>query len=266
MKDMHLFNSRSYKKESKGNQIKDEVNGVWIKADYLGYEAAAEYAVSKLLKGTSVDHVDYEICYEVFGNNKMLCCKSFDFLEEGQDVITLHRLFRKCLGVDIAGECVKRDTKDAIRWVVEQTESLTGINGFGEYLSGIFALDAITLNEDRHFRNIAVLKGKDGFSLCPVFDNGAAFLSDTYSYPKGNTERVCLEKLMQSVEAKPFSDTFDEQLDAVEELYGTPVKFGCKDLIAECGDEILKYYDKETVDRIDFVFRETRRKYKYLFG
>lgn len=164
MKDIHLFNSRSYKKESKGNQIKDEVNGVWFKADYLGYEAAAEYAVSRLLKGISVDHVDYEMCYEVFGNNKMLCCKSLDFLEEGQDVITLHR------------------------------------------------------------------------------------------------------KLMQSVEAKPFSDTFDEQLDAAEELYGTPIKFRCKDLIAECGDEILKYYDKETVDRIDFVFRETRRKYKYLFG
>ena len=34
---------------SKGNQLKFVRDGIWYKADYLGYEGLAEYTVSKLL-------------------------------------------------------------------------------------------------------------------------------------------------------------------------------------------------------------------------
>ena len=37
------------RQSSKGNQIKWENNGMWYKADYMGYEGLAEYMISHLL-------------------------------------------------------------------------------------------------------------------------------------------------------------------------------------------------------------------------
>ena len=250
---------------SKGNQMKMCENSVWYKADYLGYEAASEYATSVLLGHSNAEFVSYEICDRVFGKTKQVGCKSKDFLKSGQNIVTLHKLFKKNLGVDISVLCSKMSVSDAIQWVVSEVINLTGLYDFGSYLSGMFALDAIILNEDRHFRNIAVLQTETGFSYCPIFDNGAAFLSNTYSYPKGCTDRQCLEKYFDEIEVKPFGHSFDEQLDICEELYGTPLFFRCKDLAKECETEILKYYDEEVLTRIDFVFREMKRKYAYLF-
>lgn len=88
------------RKSSKGNQLKFESDGVWYKADYLGYEGLAEYTVSKLLKFSDMkteEYVDYEteqICYngQVFN-----ACRSSDFTG-GWQLITLERLFKQTYG------------------------------------------------------------------------------------------------------------------------------------------------------------------------
>ena len=38
------------RQSSKGNQLKWETDGIWYKADYMGYEGLSEYVVSELLK------------------------------------------------------------------------------------------------------------------------------------------------------------------------------------------------------------------------
>ena len=50
------------RKSSKGNQLKFEQDGIWYKADYLGYEGLAEYVVSKLL---SFSTMFFSICAEM---------------------------------------------------------------------------------------------------------------------------------------------------------------------------------------------------------
>ena len=79
---------------------------------------------------------------------------------------------------------------------------------------------------------------------------------------RGNLERKYLEGLILSTEVKPFGHTFDEQLDACEELYGTPLQFNFIDVKTS---ELCKYYDDEVLARIDFVLGESKRKYEYLF-
>lgn len=70
--------------------------------------------------------------------------------------------------------------------------------------------------EDRHFHNLAIIQQKDGsYRKCPVFDNGAALFSDIRGdYPLDMDLAQCFEQ----IKAKPFSRSFDEQLDACEAL------------------------------------------------
>lgn len=81
------------------------------------------------------------------------------------------------------------------------------------------------LNEDRHPHNIAVLMDAEGaYHYCLVFDSGAGLLSDTtMNYPTG----IEVGKLIGKPKAKTFCQDFDEQLNAIEYLYGQHLKFHC---------------------------------------
>lgn len=90
------------------------------------------------------------------------------------------------------------------------------LRNFGIYMNQLFTIDALFLNEDRHTHNMAVLMDGEGrFSLCSVFDNGGALLSDmSMDYPMSEDPVV----LMREVKAKTISTDFDEQLDVSERL------------------------------------------------
>ena len=47
------------RKSSKGNQLKFEKDGIWYKADYLGYEGFAEYVISGLLAHSDLNRDEY---------------------------------------------------------------------------------------------------------------------------------------------------------------------------------------------------------------
>ena len=68
---------------SKGNQLKWEEDGIWYKADYIGYEGLAEYMVSSLLKYSDMDENEY-IMYQTekieYKSNTYCGCKSRNFL------------------------------------------------------------------------------------------------------------------------------------------------------------------------------------------
>ena len=94
---IELFSSNLYgenRKSSKGNQLKWEQDGVWYKADNLGYEGLSEYMVSNLLKHSSLDDDEFviyepeEILYKTVSYNG---CRSKDF-SEGWQVITQRRI------------------------------------------------------------------------------------------------------------------------------------------------------------------------------
>lgn len=101
----------------------------------------------------------------------------------------------------------------------------TGYEGLADrhYLSRLLTIDALFLNEDRHMHNVAVLRDKTGaYHFSPVFDNGCALLSDTtMDYPLSDD----IIDLIPEVHAKTLCRDFNEQLDAVEKLYGQTMKF-----------------------------------------
>lgn len=132
-----------------------------------------------------------------------------------------------------------------------------------KWKKGKFSIDAFFLNEDRHTHNIAIILNGDGmYQPAPVFDHGAALLSDiTLDYPMG--EDIYL--LLDTVKPKTFCSSFEEQLDYMELLYGQQIHFSFtkKDV-----NELLErepYYPAECKDRVRDIIFYQMRKYAYLF-
>ncbi len=257
----------SDRKSSKGNQLKFERDGFWYKADSAGYEGLAECATSALLHDSNLDeseYTDYDYEEIVYNGNRYRGCKSRDFTG-GWTLITLERLFMQTYGVSLNKMIYSTsDHTERLRLLVDQTERITGINDFGVYMNKLLTLDALFLNEDRHTHNIAVLmNNKRQFRLCPIFDNGAALLSDTsMDYPLGRD----LFELMKRAKAKTFSDSFEEQLEISEKLYGSNISFSYTEHEIAAATAALTGYSNEEKERAKEILLQTKRKYSYLFA
>ncbi len=255
------------RQSSKGNQLKWFAKDIWYKADYAGYEGMAEYMVSMLLQYSNLDKHDF-VLYNTeqmrYGYQTYSGCSSRNFQQPGWQLITLERLFQNQFGESL-NKCMYSiaEPEERLRFLVEQTERITGLQDFGIYMSKLFTLDAFFLNEDRHTHNMAVLMdGTGNFRYCPVFDNGASLLSDTtMDYPMN----VEAERLIGKVKPRAFFRDFDEQLDIAEQLYGQHVKFDFQyEDVMELMEQEL-YYPEEVKNRVVQIIMEQRRKYRYLF-
>lgn len=255
------------RQSSKGNQLKWQKENEWYKADYTGYEGLAEYVVSGLLKLSSFDEsefVSYETEQIAYKFQRYRGCRSGNFLPEGWQLFTLERLFQSMYGQSLNRSIYAiRDYRNRIRFLVEQTERMTGLSDFGEYVSKLLTIDALFLNEDRHTHNIAVLRDeKNQFHLCPFFDHGAALLSDTaMDYPM----EVETGRLIQAAKAKTFCQDFEEQLECAEQLYGRQLtfRFNRNDVQRLLDKE--QNYPPEIRERVMEILVTQRRKYQYLF-
>ena len=255
------------RKSSKGNQLKWESEGKWYKADFMGYEGLAEYMVSSLLEKSNLKK-DYFAKYNLehirYKHTEYEGVKSKNFLRDDWQIITLERLYKNRYNKSFTESLWKiPDVKERLRFLVDEMQQITGIPDFGIYMSRLLTIDAFFLNEDRHMHNVAVLmNGKGQFICCPYFDHGAALLSDIkMDYPVG----VDVIQLMDDVKAKTISQSFDEALDAAEELYGYHLRFtfGKKDV-----DELLAGVDRypdEIKNRVRTILFLQIRKYEYLF-
>jgi hypothetical protein len=255
------------RRSSKGNQLKWETEDIWYKADYLGYEGLSEFIVSALLKDSSLESPEYVEYFPEqikYGSQVFCGCRSMDFAG-GWQTITLERLFMMLYGTSLNKSIYSiRDHEERLRFLVDQTERATGIDGFGIYISKLFTLDALFLNEDRHTHNISVLMdGKGNYRVCPIYDNGAALLSDTsLDYPLGKD----IYELIAAVKPKTICDSFDEQLEIAEKLYGCNLSFSFDHNTVSAILNKADIYTSETRDRVYNILLEQRRKYTYLFS
>ena len=82
---------------SKGDQRKWKVDGIWYKADYMGYEGLAEVLVSSLLGKSSLSYpfVAYQPVQIEYKGQMIRGCVSRDFLKEGEILIPLEKLYRR---------------------------------------------------------------------------------------------------------------------------------------------------------------------------
>jgi hypothetical protein len=248
---------------SKGNQIKwRRSDGIWAKADDLGYEGLAEETASRLLARSNFEpYVIYTACQICEEENIYTGCVSADFLGPGESLMTLARLFQAD-GLRYDNDMETMTAFERLQYLVEHTERITGMKNFGKWLGMLLEFDCFILNEDRHLNNIAVVQKVDGtFTPMPVFDNGAALLSDTLrDYPMGMPTTIGIRK----VKSKPIATSFEKQLAAVRELVGISLRFDCTP--EQMVEEVDSFeYSSQIVSRVKDILSHQARRYPYLF-
>lgn len=210
---------------SKGNQEKwfDEDTNQWYKLDQFGYEALSETLISILLEKSNIEKdtpftfVRYEPVRLIVHNRERTGCASDNFLKEGQSVVTINHLLSRVLGYSLKDKLLSLTSdKKRIAYLAEATKDCIGLDYFGEYLTLLFEIDSLFLNDDRHLNNIAVIKSGDKYDYCPIFDNGAGLLSDTRLSPMDIEPKA----LISSLRARPFHISFTRQMNTARSFYG----------------------------------------------
>lgn len=244
-----VTNEKVAETSSKGNQEKwfDAKTNRWYKLDQFGYEALSETVISKLLERSNIE-TDFPFRFVRYDMERLNVhgrdrngCSSENFLQPGQSVVTLSRLFRQEHQQSLAELLGKLPSdKKRIEWLANRTAELTGLTDFPKYLTLLFEVDALFLNEDRHLNNIAVLMKDGRFDYCPIFDNGAALLSNTQIYQM-DIDPVALIK---TVRARPFNTTFNRQVIAARALFGSQLRVArfTRDDILPALEPVLPYY------------------------
>ena len=207
---------------SKGNQEKWQDGGRWYKLDQFGYEGLAETVISRLLEHSDIE-MDTPFRFVRYRMERMNVhgrdrngCSSADFLQPGESIITLSHLFKR-EGFLLKDALTRLPSdKKRIAWLAEETSALTGLEQFPQYLTLLFEVDALFLNDDRHLNNIAVLEKRGQFDYCPIFDNGAGLLSNVQMAPMD----IDPAALIRSAKARPFNTTFNRQVIHARNLYG----------------------------------------------
>ena len=103
---------------------------------------------------------------------------------------------------------------------------------------------------------------KKEYDYCPYFDMGLSLFADVkQDFPVEKSLDACKKDII----AKPFSRSFDEQLDAANELYGSYLHFTMSK--ADMVKEVDKWnfpYEKTVVDRVKTLIRGQADKYGYM--
>ena len=252
---------------SKGNQLKWEKDGIWYKADYTGYEGLAEYVISQLLNKSTLEKNEF-VLYETeqikYKRAIFNGAKSANFLRDDWQIVTLQRLYKTKYNRNFMEDVWHiPETVDRLKYLVEQVEQLTKLKNFGIYMSKLLTIDALFLNEDRHMHNIAVLMNGEGeVELCPFFDQGAGLMSDTtLDYPIGENTII----MMDEVKAKTICQSFEDTLDAAEQLYGYNLKFSFNKNDVSKIIKDAEIYSKEEKRRVETIIFQQMRRYQYLF-
>ena len=207
---------------SKGNQEKWKADGRWYKLDQFGYESLTETLISRLLERSSLEKetplhfVRYQMERMNVHGRERNGCSSADFLQQGESIITLSHLFKR-EGYPLKDVLTRLPSdRQRIAFLAEKTAELTGLAQFPQYLTLLFEVDALFLNDDRHLNNIAVLEKDRSFDYCPIFDNGAGLLSNVQIAPMD----IDPAALIRAARARPFNTTFNRQVIHARNLYG----------------------------------------------
>lgn len=192
---------------SKGNQPKFIINDYFYKEDSKGYESIAEVLVSELLAYIEgIEYIDYYLVKLEDDNGSILeCCKSKIYNKEDESFVSIAKILKMCMSEN---SLRKYNGKALVDFVVDSVYKVTNVD-IRSYLGVLSYLDAIILNEDRHFNNISLIERNGVYRVAPIFDNGLSLLSDTsQDYLMGRGIGVLIRK----VKCRPFSSSFSKQV------------------------------------------------------
>lgn len=215
-------------------------DGYWYKQNVGGYEGKAEAICSMILSHSNItNYVKYEECLI----NGVPGCRSQNFLQQGESLVTFQRMYSIAYGGDLSRKIHEFAlVKERIEYVISFIRDYSGFD-CTHYLQTILNFDRLTLNVDRHFHNLAIIETPNGYREAPIFDCGVSLFSLQNIFKPEFT----LEQKFKVMTPKPFSGNFDEQADVLGQNIELDYNEIVKELEQEDDDikEIVIYQLKE---------------------
>lgn len=210
-----------------GSQEKFFFENFWYKKNLNGYEGLSEELIYKVLHCSNIhNYAKYECCCI----NGRKGCRSENFLQGTQRLLTFQHLYEMHTGGRFIDFILQtQEIEKRVYDTIDIMYKYTGLD-LTSYISNTTHLDALTLNTDRHFNNLAVVLGEHGYSEAPIFDNGDALLSNFLKFPP----HLNLEEALDKVYAQPFSGSHFRQMSCLK----NSLKINYKELY-----EILETYE-----------------------
>lgn len=257
IEETNLFSRRQSdaRSTSIGNQNKWESDGYFYKADYLGYEGLSEVIACQIAKQTNLTQYPI-VMYEPFAENNIVGCKSKLFTSTTIREQTLYRALRNAFSTDLAGvyEIYRNDPSYAFvsfyEFILDFINSVFCIN-LADWCALVFQFDALIFNTDRHFNNITFLQS-NGHTVCPVFDNGAAFFSDLRNYPIESN----ILSAVHNAQAKPFYTDFQRQIQEAAKHSSAVLSFNSSKIVLAISD-LADYYDLRILQRVQRIVEQS---------
>ena len=214
---------------SKGNQHKFYNNGYWVKLDNERcFEGLAEEFVSRF-ESLILDfpYVEYKTDLFSLNGDEYKGCYCYSMYNDVNVVFySLRHIFRSNnipLNIFIKEE----DTAKNIQNVIMTIFTLTGVD-ITSYIFRLLFLDALIINEDRHYMNLGVCCKGNQYAQSACFDNGASLFCTNWTYRKTKSLEENIASAMSV--ARPFSKFFDKQVDACIRLGAKPLQIYKKGL------------------------------------
>lgn len=182
---------------SAGNQMKWYKDNMYIKLDSFGAENLAEIVSCWLMQFIHplCDWVKYYPC-EIIEDGIFVGdgCYSYSYLKDNEFELTFGKLLNNTFNpFSISYDDIKMLLYDIFG------------NTFEDYIDDILFVDILIRNGDRHFYNMALRCSNECVDTSPIYDNGAALLSNVVRYPIEADINVCLNNCL----SRPFSLKFE---------------------------------------------------------
>lgn len=139
----------------KGNQYKWFNEPYYIKADTSGYESLSEVLCSVLISFIKdIDFVKYEFCQikDIKTGELINGCYCKSYLNGNETSYGIYNYLNKRVDYKM---------KDKSNEELYEEILNLGISNTYDYLSKTIYIDALILNEDRHFNNIQIIENND---------------------------------------------------------------------------------------------------------
>ena len=210
---------------SRGSQIKFFRDNHWYKIDEQGPEGKAEELSSKILDWSDFskdEFVKYESCTIEYNGKTYNGCKSENFLKSGEQLLSYEKIYKLMNGKSLTETIsLMESPKERIEFVARVVDKFCGLDVYNHIAKNLTA-SMILMDTDRHLNNIAIIADANlsNFRNAPIFDNGAAFLSNYTAYPK-TIDVSEIKNNEISIIGKPFAANLEYQ--AVEA--GLSIKF-----------------------------------------
>lgn len=236
------FNTVISESSSKGNQRKFYQNGYWIKLDNdRCNEGLAEEFVSKF-ENLILDfpYVEYKTDLFSLNGDEYKGCYCYNMYDDKDVVFYSLRHVLKMNNIPLSIFTKEEDIAVNMKNVINAVGNSTGVD-ITTYLFRLLLLDALIINEDRHYMNLGICRKGAQAAQAPCFDNGASLFCTNWTYRKTRSLEENMKMALGT--ARPFSKFYAKQVEACVRLGAKPLLIDKKGL-----DQLMIYYHNHLYD------------------